>query len=161
MGNLYSAKLEDLHRLATKTLEERSQLGRENSRLREELLDFEARELLLTARKMAGLIIVRKSFINRDLESLKVLAQRLAARGGVLAILALLNETGQVVVARSRDIPGDCGDAIKKTTARLGGRGGGRPELAQAGGVTPDGLEDWLQGVEDYFVDVAGKEPSP
>jgi alanyl-tRNA synthetase len=160
LGNLYSGKLEDLHHLATKVLEERSQLGRENSRLREELLDFEARELLLSARKIAGLLIVRKNFTTRDLETLKILAQRLAARGGVLAVLALINDTGQVVVARSRDVAGDCGDAVKKTAARLGGRGGGRPELAQAGGLRAEGVEDWLQSVEDYFTHPAGKETS-
>jgi alanyl-tRNA synthetase len=160
LGNLYSGKLEDLHRLATKALEERMQLGRENSRLREELLDFEARELLLAARKIGSLVIARNSFINRDLESLKILAQRLAAREGVLAVLALLNDTVQVVVARSRDIVGDCGDAVRKTAARLGGRGGGRPELAQAGGVRAEGLDDWLQSVEDYFMHPAGKETS-
>jgi alanyl-tRNA synthetase len=128
--------------------------------LREELLDFEARELLVAARKIAGLLIVRKSFANRDLESLKVLAQRLAAREGVLAVLALLNDTGQVVVARSRDVAGDSGDAIRKTAAKLGGRGGGRPELAQAGGLPSERLDDWLQSVEDYFLRPAGKEPS-
>jgi alanyl-tRNA synthetase len=160
LGNLYSGKPDDLPRLATKALEERSQLGRENSRLREELLDFEARELLVAARKIAGLLIVRKSFANRDLESLKVLAQRLAAREGVLAVLALLNDTGQVVVARSRDVAGDSGDAIRKTAAKLGGRGGGRPELAQAGGLPSERLDDWLQSVEDYFIRPAGKETS-
>ena len=39
----------------------------------------------------------------------------------MVAVLALINDTGQVVVARSRDIAGDCGDAIKKTAAKLGG----------------------------------------
>jgi len=157
LGNLYSGRPEDLHRLVTKTLDERAQLGRENAQLRIELLDFEARELLLEARKIGNLLIVRKSFSNRELESLKVLAQRLALRDGVAAILALVNDTAQVVVARSQDLAGNCGEAIR-TAARLGGRGGGRAELAQAGGVPAERLEDWMQAVESYFISSAGKE---
>jgi len=160
LGNLYSGKIDELPRLATKALEERSELLRENSKLREELLDFEARELLLGAKNIEGFLVVRKNFSDRNLESLKILAQRLALRGASLALLALLADTAQVVVARSRDLSGDCSDVVKKTAARLGGRGGGRLELAQAGGIPLDALEEWLQSVQEYFTHGSGGKTS-
>jgi alanyl-tRNA synthetase len=42
------------------------------------------------------------------------------------------------VLARSKDGKGDCVAALEALTAAFGGRGGGRPELAQCGGLTGD-----------------------
>jgi alanyl-tRNA synthetase len=42
-----------------------------------------------------------------------------------------------VVVARSAEVTFDAGAWMKRATAELGGRGGGRPELAQ-GGIQAD-----------------------
>jgi alanyl-tRNA synthetase len=38
-----------------------------------------------------------------------------------------------VVAARSADVLWDAGAFVREATAALGGRGGGRPELAQGG----------------------------
>jgi alanyl-tRNA synthetase len=54
-------------------------------------------------------------------------------------------------VARSAGIQGDCGQAVRNTAAALGGRGGGRPEMAQAGGIPAANMEAWMRAVEEYF----------
>jgi alanyl-tRNA synthetase len=41
-----------------------------------------------------------------------------------------------VVIARSADVGVDCAALLRRVTEQLGGKGGGRPELAQGGGVT-------------------------
>jgi alanyl-tRNA synthetase len=43
-----------------------------------------------------------------------------------------------VVAARSPDVSLDCAALLRKVTERFGGKGGGRPELAQGGGVAGD-----------------------
>ena len=40
-----------------------------------------------------------------------------------------------VIVARAPDVPVDCGRVLKQLIAHFGGKGGGRPELAQGGGL--------------------------
>jgi len=40
-----------------------------------------------------------------------------------------------VVVARSRDLPIDASAVLRALTERFGGRGGGRADLAQGGGL--------------------------
>ncbi len=42
------------------------------------------------------------------------------------------------------------GDLIKEVAAVVGGSGGGRPNLAQAGGSDPDKLDEALAIVEDW-----------
>jgi alanyl-tRNA synthetase len=41
------------------------------------------------------------------------------------------------VVARAADVAFDAGACVKQITAALGGRGGGRPELAQGAAADP------------------------
>jgi alanyl-tRNA synthetase len=43
-----------------------------------------------------------------------------------------------LVVARSKDRAVEASAVVRALAGRFGGRGGGRPELAQAGGLTGD-----------------------
>jgi alanyl-tRNA synthetase len=112
---------------------------------------MEAGELLGTADKTSYASTVRKIYDGRTLESIKALAQKLTARPGTLAILAI-SDACQIVAARSKDLPGSCNDAVKNAISAFGGKGGGRPDLAQAGGFSPENLNSWMNAVEEYFL---------
>ena len=58
------------------------------------------------------------------------------ARPGTVALLADEGDQLRVVFARSTDSSVDVAALLKKTLERFGGRGGGRPNLAQGGGLT-------------------------
>ena len=70
-----------------------------------------------------------------DLAALKTLATAIAAHSRCVAVIVGDDTPVPVVAARAADGKFDAGAWIKAITAALGGRGGGRPELAQ-GGVT-------------------------
>ncbi len=148
LGQIYSCQPEDLPRLSEKTMQERSALARENLHLQDQLLEIEAVELLGNSTPGLAAQTVIKSYAGRNLESLKVLARKLTARPGVLAVLATVSgQTAQIVVSRSEGVPFDCGAAIKKVAAGMGGKGGGKPDQAQAGGVPTEKLQAWMQEV--------------
>jgi len=152
---LLSAAPSDLPRLVEKLLGEKSDLQREAGRLQQRILEIEALELLDRADKSGCPIIVCRDFARRDLESVKALARSLTAGRGVLAVLSTTGETAQIVVAKSADVPGNCSSAVKQTAEVLGGKGGGRPELAQAGGVPVDRLDAWSAAVVARMCDSA------
>jgi alanyl-tRNA synthetase len=152
LGKLHSAHPYELPRLVEKLQEERSALARENSRFKERILELEALELISQAERKGDKLFVRRRFSDRPMDSVKLLAQKIAAAPGAVAILGLEQSEAQVVVARSADVPGHCGTAIKEIAARLGGKGGGRPELAQAGGIPEGSLDSWLDALEQYFL---------
>ncbi|PYV42600.1 MAG: hypothetical protein DMG09_02230 [Acidobacteria bacterium] len=151
LGKLYSASMYELPDLAEKFFQGRSDLVKQNARLQGEMLEFEARDLWREGVRLGGFVLVRATFSGRSLETVKLLAQKIVAQGEAVAILGLLEKTAQAVVARSTGIPGDCGAIVKDVTVKHGGKGGGRPDLAQAGGIPADNLEAWLTDVERHF----------
>ena len=156
LGRIHSATLDSIPELTERLIQEKTDLSREIVNLRDQLLDMEAAELLQNAATGPYGVMVRKSFSGRSLEGAKHLAQKLTARPGTVAILGI-SDACQIVVARSRELSGSCHEAVKRATIELGGKGGGRPELAQAGGIPSEHLEQWIQAVEDYFGTVANK----
>ncbi len=46
------------------------------------------------------------------------------------------------------------GKLVKEVASRCGGGGGGRPDMAQAGGKNPEKLEEALQFVEEWIKSV-------
>jgi alanyl-tRNA synthetase len=149
LGRIYSAAPEKLAELAEKVMQERAALSREHELLQDKLLEMESAELLQNAQKSEHGYTVCRTFSARKLENVKLLAQKLAGNSGVVAILGI-TDACQIVMARSKDLQVNCGDAIKKASAELGGKGGGRPELAQAGGFSADCLDRWMKALEQY-----------
>lgn len=150
LGRLFSAGSGQILESAGKLMQEKAALSREMDVLQERLLDYEAGELIRNAVQTAYAATVRRTYTDRNLESVKTLARKLTSRPGVLALLAL-GEVGQIVVARSSDLPGSCHEAIRSVAAQLGGKGGGRPELAQAGGFRRADLDSWMNALESHF----------
>ena len=49
------------------------------------------------------------------------------------------------------------GDLVRESAVHIDGRGGGRPDLAEAGGKDPSGLGDALAGVPELVRSLASK----
>jgi alanyl-tRNA synthetase len=112
----------DEHQAARKKIED----------LESRLMDYEAAEFPIQNGLAMG------AFKNRGVEKLKVLATKICMRPGVVALLADEGDQLRVVFARSADGPADMNALLKKTLDRFGGRGGGRPSLAQGGGLVAE-----------------------
>ena len=82
-----------------------------------------------------GARIVIRAQPGWDAGAIKFLASAIVSAPGLVVVLTGDGSPVPVVVARSADVGFDAGAWIKSATSELGGRGGGRPELAQ-GGVT-------------------------
>jgi len=150
LARLHSVTPEGLPALAEKLAQERMSLNRENELLRDRVLEMEAAELIQSGTKTEHALRICNAFTDRKLEAIKVLAMKLTAKDSVVAVLGIA-DTCQIVVSRSRDLHGNCGEAIKKIASELGGKGGGRPEIAQVGGFAPEAFDAWMSALENYF----------
>jgi alanyl-tRNA synthetase len=73
--------------------------------------------------------------------TLKALAVAITTRPGLVAVLLSEARPAIAVVARSADSPVDASAMFKALVARFGGKGGGRPDLAQGGGLDAPAAE--------------------
>jgi alanyl-tRNA synthetase len=115
------------------------ELSRTIRRLQDEVAIGRAEALRANAQNIAGGRGVLRHEPGWDAAGLKTLATALVRESGMIAILVGDGSPAPVVVARSADVDFDAAGWMKQASAALGGRGGGRPEMAQGGlGVSPE-----------------------
>ena len=92
-----------------------------------------------------GRKLIVRTFADRDLNFLKLLAQKLTRQSpNAIALLASTSPQPALIFAQSSGQPHDMGALLKETMTKLGGRGGGSKDMAQGGVPSADGLEDAL-----------------
>ena len=85
-----------------------------------------------------GRVVVARALDGWDASGLKTVASTAAATQGVCAAVFSASVPALVVVARAPDTGVDASAVVKALIARFGGKGGGKPEMAQAGGLQGD-----------------------
>jgi alanyl-tRNA synthetase len=106
--------------------------------LQEQLAGFEAASLAAAAEQAAGARQVVQAVAGRDQSGLKAMATAICGAPGFRVALFSTTSPHMVVVAKSKDVAGDCSVVLKALLAAHGGRGGGKPDMAQGGGLTGD-----------------------
>jgi alanyl-tRNA synthetase len=74
---------------------------------------------------------------STDAAGLRALAQRVVAEPGYMAVLVGAGAPAPVVIARSAGVEIDAAALLKEVLSAFGGRGGGKPDLAQGGVTAP------------------------
>jgi alanyl-tRNA synthetase len=110
-------------------------LRRTVSRLQGQLAGHEAVRLLEGAETLGERRVVVQVLEGWDAAGLKAIASSLVAQSGVVVALVSPGASMAVVVARSQNLGVDSNKALRTLLDRFGGRGGGRPELAQGAGL--------------------------
>jgi alanyl-tRNA synthetase len=143
---LFSAHIYDVPQQARKSLEEIRSLRKQREQAQEELAEAQAAALLAETPEASGRKLVIRTFADRDMNSLKLLAQRLTRKApDVIALLATTSPQPSLVFAQSAGQSGDMGALIKQTLSKLGGRGGGSKDMAQGGVPNAAGIESALK----------------
>jgi alanyl-tRNA synthetase len=106
-------------------------------------------------REVRGLKVLIKRVSGLDRAGLRSLSDRLKQRLGSGVIVLGQAEGGEasLVVAVTRDLTPRvrAGDLIRELAPIVGGRGGGRPEMAEAGGKRGEALDQALAEVEQLL----------
>jgi alanyl-tRNA synthetase len=128
--------------------------------LRKQIKDFQSKLAVQEADALADAAdvmvgagdvrLVAASLAGWDAAGLKLIAARIVERPGHVAVVVGDPPPAAIVVARSAGLPHDAGALLRQLVERHGGKGGGRPELAQGGGVTSPAA-DVLQSARDLL----------
>jgi alanyl-tRNA synthetase len=150
---LFSANLYDVPQQARKSLDEIRSLRKQREQSQEELAEAQAGTLLAETPESNGRKLIVRTFSDRDLNFLKLLAQRLTRLSpNTVALLATTSPQAALVFAQSagHSVAGqslDMGALMKETTTALGGRGGGSKDMAQGGVPNAEGIQAALVNV--------------
>ncbi len=102
-------------------------------------------------RTVKGVTVHVQRTDGMDMNGMRALADRLREKlkSGVVALGGVTDGKVSLLVAVTKDLIPQlkAGEIIKAMAADVGGTGGGRPELAQAGGKNPEGLPGALDSV--------------
>jgi alanyl-tRNA synthetase len=90
-------------------------------------------------------------FTGRGLDTIKLLALKICEKPSTVAILVDHSDQVRLVLARAADLPVDVTVILKKVLEKFGGRGGGRPNLVQAGGLVAASAEEVLRFARECF----------
>lgn len=139
-ARLLSTGVEELPAATERLQGEISEGRRRFKQLQERLAAHEANALADRPENRKALAVV-EALDGWDANGLKAVAAGIAERPGYAAILASTSEPVAVVVARAANRALDAAAIVKALAAKYGGRGGGRPELAQGGGLNAPAAE--------------------
>ncbi|NGZ05562.1 MAG: alanine--tRNA ligase [Magnetococcales bacterium] len=129
-------------------LARRAELERELERSKAVLAGSAVDELMGRVREKGGVRYLVAAVADVDAKGLRDLADRLRDRLGSGAIFLGLPEEGKVslLAGVTRDVTGRCqaGAWIQAVAPVVGGKGGGRPDMAMGGGTRPEALNEAL-----------------
>ena len=145
---LFSAHIYDVPQQARKSLDELRSLRKQREQSQEELAAAQAAAMLAETPVASGRKLVVRTLADRDLNFVKLLAQKLTRLStNAVALLATTSPQPSLVFAQSAGQPFDMGALMKDTMTKLGGRGGGSKDLAQGGIPNAEGIDATLNAI--------------
>jgi alanyl-tRNA synthetase len=123
-----------------KLLERTKQLESQLSEYKSKLALNASNDLIKKARTSStGIRVVSEAVSSTDIDTLKSMVDELRTKigSGVVALAANTSESGVIVIGITQDLSKrlNAGNIVKEIIKVSGGRGGGKAEFAQAGGV--------------------------
>ena len=130
-------------------------LEKELEQLKGKMASSAGSDMASDAEMIEGIKVIAKSLEGIDPKTLRDTVDQLKNKLGTAAvILATVNDSKVSLVAGvTQDVTDriKAGDLVNHVAQQVGGKGGGRPDMAQAGGNDPSGLEDALKNVPDWI----------
>ncbi len=136
------------HKVA-KLISEHKSLEKELARLKNKLTSLSAADTEAGKKTINGVQVVAKKVEADNPAALRDLADRFRdkLKSGIVILGAAAGPKAFLIALVSKDLIGryHAGKLIKELAVVVGGSGGGRPDMAQAGGTQPENLEQALQ----------------
>jgi alanyl-tRNA synthetase len=149
----------ELPRRLQKLLEDQKQLEKQLAQLEARLARSRAQDLAASVREVAGVPVVAARLDGLDAEGLRSVVDTLRERlaSGIICLGSVIDGKVNLVASVSKDLTSRfaAGKLVQEVAKQVGGGGGGRPDLAQAGGKDPSKLDEALAGVPSWVERIA------
>jgi alanyl-tRNA synthetase len=154
IADLVKSGRDDLDSKVEQLVERNRKLEKELDQLKSKLASSAGSDLASSAVDLNGVKLLAANLEGADPKSLRDTVDHLKNKLGsaVIVLATVSGEKVSLIAGVTKDQTGKvkAGDLIKMVAEQVGGRGGGRPDMAQAGGSQPDALPQALESVQPW-----------
>ena len=151
------AQPSELSQKIAQTQDHVKSLEKELDRLKSKLASSQGDSMASQAIEVDGVKILSLKLEGADAKALRETADRLRDKLKSCVLVLGTTQEGKVslIAAVTPDLTGKikAGELVNHVASQVGGKGGGNPDLAQAGGTQPEHLSAALEGVKSWVVE--------
>ena len=130
------------------------ELEKELERLKQKLATSAGSDITADAVDVAGVRVLAKTIDGADAGSLRGIMDQCKNKlgSGVILLAAVNDDKVALIAGVTRDLTDRvrAGDLMREFAGRVGGKGGGRPDMAQGGGTDAAALPEALRAVPEW-----------
>jgi len=130
------------------------QLEKELDQLKAKLASSQGSDLASQAEEIKGVMVLAAIVEGLDSKALRETTDQLKNKLGsaVVVLAAVSGDKVSLVAGVTSDVTDlvKAGDLVNEVARKVGGKGGGRPDMAMAGGNSPDQLPEAISQVKQY-----------
>ena len=157
MARLMREKPETITQRVEKLIENQKSLEKQVDRLKAKITSLSTADVLEDIRTINGVKVLARQVTVDSAAALRDLSDQFRdkMKSGIVVLGAVSGSKVLLVVTVTQDLTDryHAGKLIKRVAALVGGGGGGRPDMAQAGGTQPDKLEEALNKAYDFVAE--------
>jgi alanyl-tRNA synthetase len=135
-------------------IEDNRQLQKELDKLKAKLANASGNDLMVDVRKVADISVLATTVDGADAKSLRGVADQVRSKlsSGVFFLAAVEGDRAALIAGITGDLTDklQAGDLLKYVTGKIGGKGGGRPDMAQGATSNVAALSDAYAAVYDW-----------
>lgn len=139
---------------AQQLVQSNRQLEKEFQKLQGQLASSSSDDLISSAVDVSGIKVLATTLPKLDVKALRDTADKLKNKLGksVVLLASVDGEKISLIAGVSKDLTTNikAGDLMREIAAKVGGKGGGRPDMAQGGGNDPAALPGALNSVTGW-----------
>ncbi|WP_438971522.1 alanine--tRNA ligase [Methylophaga sp.] len=154
VSELLKAKPDNVEDKATALVQRSRELEKELESLKGKLASSAGDDLASSAKDINGIKVLASTLEGADGKALRDAVDQLKNKLGSAAIVltSVKDEKITIIAGVTKDITDKvrAGDLVGHVASQVGGKGGGRPDMAQGGGNEPQNLAAALASVTDW-----------
>ncbi|NOI60408.1 alanine--tRNA ligase [Vibrio coralliilyticus] len=130
-------------------------LEKEIQKLKDKMAAAESANIMGKAQEINGIKVLIAAMQDADPKNLRTMVDDIKNQMGS-GVVMLANVNGEkigLIAGVTKDLVGKvkAGDLVKMVAEQVGGKGGGRPDMAQAGGTDVEALPDAIKSVQPWL----------
>ena len=155
VANMLRANPFEVAERVDKMMKHQRDLEREIEGLKGKLAAKESGDIIKKAKMVGEVKLLAEKVEVSDVKALRDFGDKLRDRmeSGIICLGSQVGEKAMLLCMVTKDLAGkfNAGDIVKEIAPIVGGSGGGRPDMAQAGGTQPENIDKALAKVKDLL----------